>query len=86
MDVDASTLISLVCAYKHLWIKYQELRYMAKHPDEDDPQVVRDAVFDEIYDLFQPALDALSEGRPVRELLLALTGTVEKEKELPFAE
>lgn len=85
MDVDSSALITLVCAYKHLWIKYQELRYMEEHPD-DDQEAAREAVFDKIYDIFQPALDALSEGRPVRELLLALASTVEKDKELPFSE
>ncbi len=83
MDVDTSTVITLVFAYKHLWIKYQELRYMANHP-QADPDSVRQAVFDEIHDLFQPVGDALSEGRPAQELLLAVVSTVEKAKELPL--
>lgn len=83
MDIDHSTLISLVCGYKHLWLKYQELQYMQKHP-EDDPETVREAVFDEVHDLFSPALDALSEGQPVRELLQALVSIVERTKELPL--
>lgn len=82
-DIDASTLISLTFAYKHLWIKYQELRYMEKYPDSD-PETVREAVFDEIDDLFRPVGDALSDGQPVRELLLALVNTVQRAKELPF--
>jgi hypothetical protein len=83
MDINSSTLISLVCGYKHLWLKYQELRYLERHPDSD-PEIVREAVFDEVDDLFRPATDALSEGRPVQELLLALVNTVERAKELPF--
>ena len=64
MDIDSSTLISVVFGYKHLWLKYQELRYLSKHP-HDDPEIVREAVFDEVDDLFRPVGDALSEGQPV---------------------
>ena len=52
--LDRMTLIHLVCGYKHLWLKYQELRYMEKHPDSY-PDEVREAVFYEVDDLFSPA-------------------------------
>jgi hypothetical protein len=84
MDIDTVTLINLVCAYKHLWLKYQELRYMAKHPD-DDADTVREAVFEEVDELFSPALEALSDGRPVQGLLQVLAETIERAKELPLA-
>ncbi|HTW45277.1 MAG TPA: hypothetical protein VMD58_06995 [Acidobacteriaceae bacterium] len=83
--IDLSTLISLICGYKHLWLKYQELRYMKNHPD-DDPETVREAVFDEVDDLFSPALDALSEGRFDQETLREIVNRIERAKELPFAE
>jgi hypothetical protein len=78
-------LVHLVCGYKHLWLKYQELRYMAKHP-HSDPEEVREAVFDEIDDLFSPVLAALSEGQPYQELVQGLVDVVERAKELPFVE
>lgn len=81
--IDPSTMISLVCGYKHLWIKYQELRYLQENP-RADPETVRDAVFDEIDDLFAPVLDALSDGRPYQELLQRLVDTIERAKELPL--
>ncbi len=83
-NIDQSTLINLVCGYKHLWLKYQELRYMEKHPD-DDPETVREAVFDEVDELFAPALAALSEWRPAQELVQEIVQIVERAKELPFS-
>ena len=70
-NIDSTTLINLVCGYKHLWLKYQELRYLAHHPNSD-PETVREAVFDEVEELFSPALDALSEGQPVQDLVQTL--------------
>ena len=37
--VDRNTLTRLIFGYKHLWLKYQETRYLAKHPGSDPDAV-----------------------------------------------
>ena len=47
--------------------------------------MVREAVFDEVDELFAPALAALSEWRPAQELVREIVQIVERAKELPFS-
>jgi hypothetical protein len=82
-SIDRTTMIDLLCGYKHLWLKYQELRYLQKHPDAHKHDV-REACFEEVDELFSPVLDALSEGRSYQELIPGIVSSIERDKELPL--
>lgn len=77
MDTEESLIFSeLLFAYKRLWQKHQEFKYLTEHLG-DNPESVHELFVDPAYDLFQPLADALVEGQPLQGLLRKLVREVE---------
>jgi hypothetical protein len=73
---DTLIFSELLHAYKRLWIKHQEAKYLASHPDAD-PVSVHEEFFESIDDLFQPLVEALQERRPLQGELRRLVQEIE---------
>jgi hypothetical protein len=77
-DQENKMLLNLLFAYKRLFIRFEELKYLSEHP-ELPPEKVKDVVFEEVDALFRPLDDALSADRPIRERLQAFVEAVDRE-------
>jgi hypothetical protein len=69
MTADEKLLFSnLLFSHKHLWVAFQEYRYLQEHP-EMDYETVHERFVDEAYEVYQSLADALLEERPIQEAL-----------------
>jgi hypothetical protein len=76
MDTEESLLFSeLLFAYKHLWIKHQEFKYLVNHPGADS-EAIHERFSEEADDLFRPLETALLERQPLQDALRAIVRTV----------
>jgi hypothetical protein len=73
---EAMIFSELLFAYKRLWIKHQESKYLAIHPNAD-PEAVHEEFFESIEDLFQPLVEALLERQPLQDELRKLVQEIE---------
>ena len=58
----------LLFDHKHLWIAFQETRYLRKFPNEDAERV-HGRFVDAAHEVYHPLEDALLEGKPIRDTL-----------------
>lgn len=69
MTHDEKLLFSnLLFSHKHLWIAFQEHRYLTEHP-EMDYQTVHERFSDEADPIYQSLADALLEEQPIQDSL-----------------
>lgn len=59
---------NLLFSHKHLWITFEEYRYLQEHP-EMDWETVHDRFSEEADEVYQTLADALLEGRPIADSL-----------------
>jgi hypothetical protein len=59
---------NLIFSHKHLWLAFEESRYLQDHP-EMDWDTVHERFSDEADPVYQSLADALLEGRPLGEAL-----------------
>jgi len=59
---------NLLFDHKHLWIAFQETRYLRKHP-EDDPYEVHCRFCEAADEVYQPLADALLSRLPLQDIL-----------------
>jgi hypothetical protein len=59
---------SLLFSHKHLWITFEEYRYLQEHP-EMDWETVHDRFSEEADEVYQTLADALLEERPLEDSL-----------------
>lgn len=69
MTADEQKLFSsLLFSHKHLWITFEEYRYLQEHP-EMDWETVHDRFSEEADEVYQTLADALLEERPIGDSL-----------------
>ena len=77
MDTEDLLLFSeLLTAYKRLWVKHQEFKYLTEHPGAD-PEAVHEEFFDSADDLFRPLVEALLARQPLQVALRAVVLEIE---------
>lgn len=54
--------------HKHLWLAFQETRYLREFPDAD-PEEVHVRFVDAADEVYRPLTDALLEERPIQDIL-----------------
>jgi hypothetical protein len=59
---------NLIFSHKHLWLAFEEYRYLQEHP-EMDWDTVHERFSDEADPIYQSLADALHEGKPLGEAL-----------------
>jgi hypothetical protein len=59
---------SLLFSHKHLWITFEEYRYLQEHP-EMDWETVHDRFSEEADEVYQTLADALLEEKPIADSL-----------------
>ena len=59
---------SLLFSHKHLWITFEEYRYLREHP-EMDWETVHDRFSEEADEVYQTLADAVLEERPIEDSL-----------------
>lgn len=74
---DAMQFSELLFAYKHLWIRHQEFKYMTQHP-QAYPETVRERFAEAADKIFQPLADAILDDSPLQEVLRALVRNAEQ--------
>jgi hypothetical protein len=60
--------IELLFAHRHLWMTFQEYRFLQEHP-EKDWDTAHEIFFEESDEIYNSLADALREGQPVRDKL-----------------
>ncbi len=81
MDTEDRLVFSeLLHAYKRLWVKHKELKYLAEHPGAEWGPVHADFA-EAADDLFRPLADALLQPQP---LLVELRRLVQEIEHLQF--
>jgi hypothetical protein len=60
--------IELLFAHRHLWMTFQEYRYLQEHP-EVDWQTAHEIFHQESDEVYNSLADALREGQPIRDKL-----------------
>jgi DNA phosphorothioation-dependent restriction protein DptG len=59
---------SLLFNHKHLWLTFQEYRYIQEHP-EMDWETVHERFSEEVEGVYQTLADAVREGEPLQDTL-----------------
>jgi hypothetical protein len=65
-DEEEMIFIELLFAHRHLWMTFQESRYLNEHP-ETDWETAHRIFFEESDDIYTRLADALREGQPIRD-------------------
>jgi hypothetical protein len=65
---EAMQFSNLLFSHKHLWIAFQESRYLAEHP-EMDYDTVHERFCEEAEPIYRTLADALLEQKPLQEAL-----------------
>jgi hypothetical protein len=73
--------IDLLFSHRHLWITFEEYRYMQEHPDVDW-EAAHEVFHEESYDAYNDLAESLLAGKPLQERLR----TVLRQSELSQAE
>jgi len=60
--------VELLFAHRHLWMTFQEYRYLQEHP-EVDWETAHEIFFEESHEVYNSLADALREGQPIRDKL-----------------
>jgi hypothetical protein len=60
--------IELLFAHRHLWMTFQEYRYLQEHP-EMDWETAHEIFFEESDEVYNSLADALREEQPIRDKL-----------------
>jgi hypothetical protein len=69
MSEDVKMLfIELLFAHRHLWMTFQEYRYLQEHP-EVDWETAHQVFFEESDEVYNSLADALREEQPIRDKL-----------------
>lgn len=65
---EARLFTNLLFSHKHLWITFEEYRYLREHPDMDW-ETVHDRFSEEADAVYQTLADAVLEGKPIADSL-----------------
>jgi hypothetical protein len=60
--------IELLFAHRHLWMTFQEYRYLQEHP-EVDYETAHEIFFEESEEVYKSLADALREELPIQDKL-----------------
>jgi hypothetical protein len=60
--------INLLFSHRHLWMTFEEYRYLQEHPDVDW-ETAHETFFEESDEVYKSLAAALLEGKPIAEQL-----------------
>jgi hypothetical protein len=60
--------VNLLFNHRHLWMTFQEYRYLQEHPDVDW-ETAHEIFFEETEDIYKSLADALLEAQPLQDKL-----------------
>jgi len=60
--------VNLLFNHRHLWMTFQEYRYLQERPDVDW-ETAHEVFFEETEDIYKSLADALLEGQPLQDKL-----------------
>jgi hypothetical protein len=60
--------IEFLFAHRHLWMTFQEFRYLQEHPDVDW-ETAHEIFFEETHEVYDSLAEAVREGRPIEDSL-----------------
>ncbi|MGA1983312.1 MAG: hypothetical protein ABSG84_12705 [Acidobacteriaceae bacterium] len=67
-EEEGKIFIELLFAHRHLWMTFQEYRYLQEHP-ETDWETAHGIFFEESDDIYTRLADAVREEQPIRDRL-----------------